>query len=1522
TCNHSVLVEPRKINSFFMDHLILNIRQVLVFVFESLITVDYTWKRYLRLLFKDDVNDPPTDIRLQADAKLPENSGVNVFISQVEMIDQDSNTRASCRLLNSSNDRVNLISITLVVGPTSTDYESLGSSKSLQILVRCEDQYGASVTRWINLPVEESTKWAKAYLINLLNQLQESMGSRLPQPPGCYGPVLSSEIFIPEIVKYSQTRKFGIFGPSERKHVDVQALDASRDNSDKCRWEMFAIHNFIQLVTYRNILIVIKRAQVKLNLGYIYHICNIYTCVHLLVNNGSTLPLTRCMDRSSRWLGIVLHVQSTTSNTFTEKYTEKYSYKLITVYDCTLLRCIAVQFATLIASPSSLWMENQVLGPQCGLALLNDFTCQEESSGTQWVNHATIIQSVESQLLTYSIGLFKMVRCFSGVILLAILTLYSISYTDGLAVMSVDLGSEFMKIAIVKPGVPMEVALNIESRRKTPLVVSMKDDERLFSDPAMGVAVKSPKSAYRYLHDLIGKKIDNPLVDMYKKRFPFYDIIKDDRGSILFQHDSETKFSVEELLGMVLNNSREIAEKFADQPIKDIIITVPPFFTQAERRAVQRAASMVGLNVLQLMNDNTAAALNFGVFRYNSFNTTEKIYMFYDMGATSTTATIVGFSTTKVKDRGIAETAPQLIVKGVGFDRSLGGREFDFRIRDHLVKLFMEKHKGLDPTTSPRAMSKFLKEAKRVKQVLSANTETFSQIEGAFNDQDFRAKITRAEFEEMSNDLFDRVADPVTQALKSSSVTLDEIDSVLVLGGGFRIPKVQEILLNAVKKSELSKNINADEATAMGAVYQAARLSKGFRVKNFVVKDANVYPIEVTFDRPLKNNKGEETGEFKTVRRTLFHHNNVVPQKKVMTFNKNTDDFKFAVSYGDVTFLTDMQQSMLGSSHLLDVQVKGVAESFKKHETDKTDSKGIKAYFTLDEAGILALEKIESVFEKIPEPEKEEPSTFAKLGSKISSFFTGSSDTDGSKEESKDQETKSEETKDSEKKEDKKSEAESKEDKKEDSGSTKGGEEQKPEEKEGEKASKESQDEEKKNEGNKSEENKSEENKNEEKKDEKTEEQKKEDKKEEGKSDEKKEAKDEKVKNESEKNKTDEKTEKQAPPKPVTIRETLEVQSEIVDLQEMSSDRFTVAVNRLRNMKARDDAKIANARAKNSVESFLFETRDKLSDEEGETLMTEEEREKLETVLSEVSDWLDDEGLDTTEDVYKAKLKKLKEVSKDFYLRISELKNRPQALENLRRSLNLTGTFLKQIAGMKEKDEIFTNKDLEDVWKVLNETIEWLYTTEKKQNATKPSENPVLLVKDIIQKTGKLDRELMYLLNKAKYYVPKTKPADNSTSTNGTDSSSEAKPEDKTKENKTMEDKTKEDKTKEDTTKEDTTKEDTTKDDTIKEDKTKEDTTKEDTTKEDTTKEDTTKEDTTKSADNSEKKEKTDDKEDKQRESKEETISSDKESEDSQETKSEASQETESEEKAKDTEKTVDNKEDTTTESSDKHKEL
>ncbi|KAI2563163.1 hypoxia up-regulated 1, partial [Homo sapiens] len=194
--------------------------------------------------------------------------------------------------------------------------------------------------------------------------------------------------------------------------------------------------------------------------------------------------------------------------------------------------------------------------------------------------------------------------------LVAVLLADLLALSDTLAVMSVDLGSESMKVAIVKPGVPMEIVLNKESRRKTPVIVTLKENERFFGDSAASMAIKNPKATLRYFQHLLGKQADNPHVALYQARFPEHELTFDpQRQTVHFQISSQLQFSPEEVLGMVLNYSRSLAEDFAEQPIKDAVITVPVFFNQAERRAVLQAARMAGLKVLQLINDNTATAL-------------------------------------------------------------------------------------------------------------------------------------------------------------------------------------------------------------------------------------------------------------------------------------------------------------------------------------------------------------------------------------------------------------------------------------------------------------------------------------------------------------------------------------------------------------------------------------------------------------------------------------------------------------------------------------------------------------------------------------------------------------------------------------------------------------------------------------------------------------------------------------------------------------------------------------------------
>lgn len=564
-----------------------------------------------------------------------------------------------------------------------------------------------------------------------------------------------------------------------------------------------------------------------------------------------------------------------------------------------------------------------------------------------------------------------------------LLFLIGLTIVNSLAVMSVDLGSEWMKVGIVSPGVPMEMALNKESKRKTPAVISFRDNIRLFGEDAQTVGVRFPKQAYGYLLDLLGKNINHPLVKLYQKRFPHYEIVEDpERGTVLFKHDDENLYSPEELIAQFLTKAKEFAENGAHQPIKECVLTVPGFFNQVERRALLQAAELAGLKVLQLINDYTAVALNYGIFRSKTFNETSQYVMFYDMGASSTTATLVSYQTVKTKDRGYVETHPQATVLGVGYDRTLGGLEIQLRLRDYLAKKFNEMKKTKnDVFKNPRAMAKLFKEAGRLKNVLSANMEHPAQIEGLLDEQDFKLLVNREEMENLVQDLFERVGKPVEQALKTAHLTMDVVSQVVLVGAGTRVPKVQEYLQKTVGR-ELAKNLNTDEAAAMGAVYKAADLSTGFKVAKFITKDAVVFPIQVTFER------NTEEG-VKVVKRTLFGLMNPYPQKKIITFNKHIDDFRFNVNYADLDHLSNDEILNVGSTNLSEYKLTGVAAALKRNIGENIETKGIKAHFAMDDSGLLNLVNVELVVEKTIIPTEEEEGTLSKLGkiTKCLSFY-------------------------------------------------------------------------------------------------------------------------------------------------------------------------------------------------------------------------------------------------------------------------------------------------------------------------------------------------------------------------------------------------------------------------------------------------------------------------------------------------------------------------------------------------------
>ncbi|XP_033641223.1 hypoxia up-regulated protein 1-like [Asterias rubens] len=996
----------------------------------------------------------------------------------------------------------------------------------------------------------------------------------------------------------------------------------------------------------------------------------------------------------------------------------------------------------------------------------------------------------------------------AGLFSLAVAIMVAANHIQGsasLAVMSVDLSSEWLKVALVKPGVPMEIVLNKESRRKTPVMVSIKDGEVQFGDAALAVGLRYPQNAYFYMQDLLAKKLDSPAVQNYMKRFPYVQLGEDEeRGTVYFK-SGEDKYYPEELLAIVLNKSRELAEDFAEQRVKEAVITVPAFFNQAERDAVMYAAELAEIKVLQLMNDIAAVALNYGVFRRNDFNSTVHNVMFFDMGAGSTTVSIVGYQIVKTKEKTFVETNPQLVVKGLGFDRTLGGLEIDLRLRDYLAETFHKTKKtSKDVREVPRAMSKLFKEANRLKKVLSANMDHMAQVENVMEEQDLRHKVSRAELETMCADLFERISRPIDMALKSSELSMSEIDSIILVGGGTRVPKVQETLMEVTKRSELGKNINADEAAALGAVYQAAHLSKGFKVKKFIVKDANVYPIQVEFQRVGTDDDGQEVT--KTVKRTLFGQNNPFPQKKVMTFNRHKTDFSFTVSYKDLELvLKDDDLKSFGSTNLMTYTLKGVEKALKKRSD--AESKGIKAHFRLDESGVLHLDTVESVFEKtenvmveVNETE-EEQSTLQKLGKTISSFFSGSSDDttdatekkpegedgatdeeapakeDGNVDKESDQEPKqegTEEEKSAEKTQDEEEvvketgdsedvaektqeeevgeEEETPKDEAEETGETETkGDEQEAEKEAGEQESPEEQAEDLKDVESKQDA-PQEADETDDKKEEKSEE----------KSEEKKESSKEKKKKKKNKKKggkeeTKKETKTVSKPKVVTIKENLTVEAEVLGIPEPSKDARKASRNKLKELRKREEERIAKEQAMNSLESFIYSMQEKLYEEEYEKCSTEAQREKISTKLREASDWLYEVEDDAFHTVFSDKLKELKKVTKNLSFRVKEYKERPQLIADLKQLLNVSSIFLSAAKNASKEIQLFTEVEMGLLGNAYNSTMEWYAEKSQAQLQLSDTEKPVLLSEDLKTKMVALDRELRYLVNKAKAGPPKKK---------------------------------------------------------------------------------------------------------------------------------------------------------------------
>ncbi|KAK7949000.1 heat shock protein 70-like protein [Apiospora aurea] len=446
------------------------------------------------------------------------------------------------------------------------------------------------------------------------------------------------------------------------------------------------------------------------------------------------------------------------------------------------------------------------------------------------------------------------------------------------AVLGVDLGTEYIKATLVKPGIPLEIVLTKDSRRKETSAVAFKPfqnapksgayPERAYGSDAMALSARFPSDVYPNLKTLLGLPADDAQVSEYLARHPALQMEKyKDRDTVSFKSKvftaEEDSWMVEELLAMELQSIQRNAESLAgsDTLVRSAVITVPPFYTVEEKRAVQMAAELIGLKVLSLISDGMAVGLNYATSRqFPNINEGAKpeYHMVFDMGAGSAKATVMKFQSRTVKDVGkFNKTVQEVQVVGNGWDRTLGGDALNYLILDDMVQQFVESPAAKKASVTidsvqkhGRAVAKLLKEAEKLRHILSANTESRGSFEGLYEDIDFKYKITRADFEKMAEAHAERVGAAVQKALDAAELDISQLDSIILHGGASRTPFVQKALEKVAGNEKLRSNVNSDESAVFGAGFRAADLSPSFRVKEIKALDAAGYAAGMKWTSP------------------------------------------------------------------------------------------------------------------------------------------------------------------------------------------------------------------------------------------------------------------------------------------------------------------------------------------------------------------------------------------------------------------------------------------------------------------------------------------------------------------------------------------------------------------------------------------------------------------------------------------------------------------------------------------------
>ncbi|KAH0573591.1 Heat shock protein 70 [Spironucleus salmonicida] len=491
------------------------------------------------------------------------------------------------------------------------------------------------------------------------------------------------------------------------------------------------------------------------------------------------------------------------------------------------------------------------------------------------------------------------------------------------AIIGIDLGTTYSCVAVSRGG-QVDIIPNEIGNRITPSYVAFTEEgERLVGDAAKNQASLNPENTIFDIKRLIGRRFNDASVKKDLPHLPYKVVNIDNKPIVEVREiDPKTKkaeikqYSPEQISAFILIKMKQIAEEYLGETVTKAIVTVPAYFSDAQRSATKDAGRIAGLEIIRIINEPTAASLAFGVDKKG-----ERTILTYDLGGGTFDVSILQI------ENGVFE------VLATNGDTHLGGEDFDQRIIDHFVQIFKQKN-GIDlrKPEHRRLYSRLKRETENAKRVLSTQQMTKLEMENFYDGKDFSETLTRAKFEELNNDLFKKTMDPVANVLKDAKLQKSDIDEIVLVGGSTRIPKIQALLKDFFNKVP-NNSIHPDEAVGAGAAIQAAALSGS--------NEHDILLIDVT---PLT--LGIET--VGGVMTPIIERNSYIPIKKSKTFSTVQDGQTMV----NIT-VYEGERSMVKDNNLLgNFELEGIPAAPRGQPQ-------IEVTFELDANGMLTVSAVE-----------------------------------------------------------------------------------------------------------------------------------------------------------------------------------------------------------------------------------------------------------------------------------------------------------------------------------------------------------------------------------------------------------------------------------------------------------------------------------------------------------------------------------------------------------------------------------